>query len=455
MIYNFKSDQLQLTCINLTDEIKRGEILLNYDEITVFNSSVIKIKGSDNFLVASRGWYGDVRSWDGINFMILTILNKNLKKIKQNILDVDKNILNEKIVKRRVLKFKKFKSDNFVIHEDRGGRLGGPEDPRLFYQGNNIYIMVNQLNRSSKYSSPPRHMFVSKINLDTLEYKNRWDKSMGATEHRKTPLCEKISTRFEKNWGSFHYKDKLYMLYDINPLKIMEVDKDFKCKLVCNIEDKILKKIDQSYPDLDFHLRNSTNLVKLNGGKYLGLGHAVLDYKGNTDINKFLIPSFNKSLYSKGDKEYFKHFFKLYTGFFYVLDMNKKDIISLSPFFQLPNFESKQELIFFPCSIFIDKKDFVNISYSVGDNRSYFVKLHLNVVKISLYDKKNIDFQVNHNINPNYYLELIRSIRKLLGFSIAKKDYYKFKNVDNTLKTGKKSFNKSSKKTKKIKKKLK
>lgn len=455
MIYNFKSDQLQLTCINLTDEIKRGEILLNYDEITVFNSSVIKIKGSDNFLVASRGWYGDVRSWDGINFMILTILNKNLKKIKQNILDVDKNILNEKIVKRRVLKFKKFKSDNFVIHEDRGGRLGGPEDPRLFYQGNNIYIMVNQLNRSSKYSSPPRHMFVSKINLDTLEYKNRWDKSMGATEHRKTPLCEKISTRFEKNWGSFHYKDKLYMLYDINPLKIMEVDKDFKCKLVCNIEDKILKKIDQSYPDLDFHLRNSTNLVKLNGGKYLGLGHAVLDYKGKTDINKFLIPSFNKSLYSKSDKEYFKHFFKLYTGFFYILDMNKKDIISLSPFFQLPNFESKQELIFFPCSIFIDKKDFVNISYSIGDNRSYFVKLHLNVVKISLYDKKNIDFQVNHNINPNYYLELIRSIRKLMGYSISKKEYYKFKNVDKTLRTGKKSFNKSSKKTKKKTKKLK
>ena len=50
MIYNLKNDQLQLTCINLTDEIKRGEILLNYDEITVFNSSIIKIKGTDNFL---------------------------------------------------------------------------------------------------------------------------------------------------------------------------------------------------------------------------------------------------------------------------------------------------------------------------------------------------------------------------------------------------------------------
>ena len=446
MIYKFKDNQLKLTCINLTEEIKRGEILLNYPEITVFNSSILPIKGTDNFLVASRGWYGNVRSWDGINFVILSIFNKHMKKIKQSILDVDKNILNENIVRRKVLKFKEFKNDKFVIHEDRAGRLGGPEDPRLFYHGKDIYILVNQLNRSSKYSSPPRHMFVSKINIDTLEYRNRWQKSEGIQEHQKTPICEKISTSFEKNWGSFNYKNKLYMLYDVNPLKIMEVDKDFKCKLVCNIEDKILKKIDQSYPDLGFHLRNSTNLVKLSGSKYLGLGHAVLDYKGQTDINKLLIPSLKKSSYSKIDKEYFKHFFKLYTGFFYVLDMDKKDIVSLSPFFQLPNFESKQELIFFPCSIFIDKKDFVNISYSVGDNRSYFVKLHLNIVKISLYDKKNIDFQVNHNINPNYYLELIRSIRKLLGYSISKREYYKFKDVERTLKTGKKTLKKKKSK---------
>lgn len=450
MIYNFKEDQLKMRCINLTEEIKRGEVLLNYDEITVFNSAILPIKGTTNFLVATRGWYGNIRSWDGINFVILSIFNKDMRKIRQNILDVDKKILNENIVKRKVLKFKEFKLDKFVIHEDRAGRLGGPEDPRLFYHNGDIYIMVNQLNRSSKYSNPPRHMFVSKINLDTLEYKNRWDKSNDDKEkHKKTPLCEKLSTSFEKNWGSFTYKNKLHMLYDINPLKIYTVDKDFKCKMICNIEDKILKRIDESYPDLKFHLRNSTNLVKLDGNKYLGLGHAVLDYKGNIDINKYFIPSFDKSKYSKDDKAYFKKFFKLYTAFFYVLDMNKKDIINLSPFFQLPNYESKQELIFFPCSIFIDKKDFVNISYSVGDNRSYFVKLHLNIIKISLYDKKNIDFQVNHNINPNYYLELIRSIRKLMGYSISKKEYYKFKDVDRTLKTGKKTL-KKKKKSKKL-----
>ena len=63
--------------------------------------------------------------------------------------------------------------------------------------------------------------------------------------------------------------------------------------------------------------------------------------------------------------------------------MNKKRINEISPFFQLPNYESKQELIFFPTSIYLDDNKYVNISYNVGDNRSYFVRLHLDIIKIS------------------------------------------------------------------------
>jgi len=422
MIYNFKEDQLNLTCINLSDEIKRGEPLLNYDEITILNSSILNIKGSSNLLIASRGWYGNIRSWDGINFVILSVFNNKLKKIKQKILDIDETILNKNLLKRKLLKFKKFEEGKFVIHEDRSGRLGGPEDPRLFYYNDDIYIMVNQLNSNNKYSKPPRHMFISKIDLDKLHY-----------DTNKTNLCEALSTSFEKNWGSFMYKKKLHMLYSINPLKIYEVDKKFKCKMLCDYHDKIFKKIEESYPELDFHLRNSTNLLELKKNEYLGMGHGVLDFKGNTDINKYLIPSLNDSKYSKIDKRYFKLFFKLYTGFFFILNLKKKEVTHISPFFQLPNYESKQELIFFPSSIFLDDDDFVNISYNVGDNRSYYVKLHLNLIKLSLYDKNNIDFQVNYNINPNYYLELIRNIRKLLGYSIARSDYYKFKDVHITI----------------------
>jgi len=438
MIYNFKEDQLNLTCINLSDEIKRGEPLLNYDEITILNSSILNIKGSSNLLIASRGWYGNIRSWDGINFVILSVFNNKLKKIKQKILDIDETILNKNLLQRKLLKFKKFEEGKFVIHEDRSGRLGGPEDPRLFYYNDDIYIMVNQLNSNNKYSKPPRHMFISKIDLDKLHY-----------DTNKTNLCEALSTSFEKNWGSFMYKKKLHMLYSINPLKIYEVDKKFKCKMLCDYHDKIFKKIEESYPELDFHLRNSTNLLELKKNEYLGMGHGVLDFKGNTDINKYLIPSLNDSKYSKIDKRYFKLFFKLYTGFFFILNLKKKEVTHISPFFQLPNYESKQELIFFPTSIFLDDDDFVNISYNVGDNRSYYVKLHLNLIKLSLYDKNNIDFQVNYNINPNYYLELIRNIRKLLGYSIARSDYYKFKDVHITIGSKhklKKTKNKSKKK---------
>ena len=429
MKYNLTQEQLKLSCINLSEEIKRDDKLLTNKDITIFNSSILPLNNSDNLLIASRGWYGNVRSWDGINFVILSLFSKNMKKLKQNILDIDPNL-----VKNKEIKFKEFKH-KIIPHEKH--ILEGPEDPRLFYHNDQIYILVNELNK--KQEETPRHMFVSKVNLDKLEY-----------DINKDNLCEELSTKFEKNWGTFIHNKKLHMLYDINPLKILEVNDDFKCKIVCNINDKVLKKIQESYPELNFHIRNSTNLVDLGSGKYLGMGHGVLDYKGDSNLNKYFIPAIDKSKYSKDDKVYFKKFFKLYTAFFFILDMKKKEITELSPFFQLPNYESKQELIFFPTSIYLDKDNYVNISYNIGDNRSYFVKLHLDIIKISLYDKNNIDFQVNHNINPNYYVELIRNIRKLMGYNVLKKDYYKFKDVNKTLssrgsKTKKKSKKKSNK----------
>ena len=429
MKYNLKQEQLKLVCINLSEEIKRDDKLLTNKDITIFNSSILQLKNSDNLLIASRGWYGNVRSWDGINFVILSLFSKNMKKLKQNILDIDPNL-----VKNKEIKFKEFKHE-IIPHEKH--ILEGPEDPRLFYHNDQIYILVNELNKNKEET--PRHMFVSKVNLEKLEY-----------DVNKDNLCEELSTKFEKNWGSFIHNKKLHMLYDINPLKILEVNDDFKCKMVCNINDKVFKKIHESYPELNFHIRNSTNLVDLGSEKYLGMGHGVLDYKGNSNLNKYLVPAIDKSEYSNDDKAYFKKFFKLYTAFFFILDMKKKEITELSPFFQLPNYESKQELILFPSSIYLDKDNYVNISYSVGDNRSYFVKLHLDIIKISLYDKNNIDFQVNHNINPNYYVELIRNIRKLMGYNVLKKDYYKFKDVNKTLSSrGAKTKKKSKKKSKK------
>ena len=418
--------KLRLICINLSDEISKGDSFLSNKDVTIFNSSILEIESSDKLLIASRGWYGNVRSWSGINFVVLSLFTKKLKKIRQNILDID-----PKIVRDHNLKYSD-QVGKIIPHGEK--ILEGPEDPRLFYHKGDIYILINELNDKKQ-----RHMFISKIDLESLTYGD------------KIEICKSLSTDFEKNWGPFIYKNKLHMIYDINPLKIFEFDEDFKCKMVCNINDKILKKFNESYPDLHFHIRNSTNLIDVGKNQYLGMGHGVLDYKQDVDINKYLIPSIDKSKYSQSDKDYFKRFFKLYTGFFYKLDMNSKEIIEISPFFQLPNYESKQELIFFPTSIYLDDKKFVNISYNVGDNRSYFLRLHLDVVNISLYKKQNIDFQVNHNINQNYYLELVRSIRKVLGYPIERKEYYRFGDVDRLYASKRKRL-KNKRKTKRKKK---
>ena len=72
-------EKLRLTCINLSEEISRGDDFLCNKDVTIFNSSIIQLKDTSNLLIASRGWYGDVRSWSGINFVIISLFSKELK----------------------------------------------------------------------------------------------------------------------------------------------------------------------------------------------------------------------------------------------------------------------------------------------------------------------------------------------------------------------------------------
>ena len=147
-------EKLRLICINLSEEIAKDDVFLRNKDVTIFNSSIIELKNSDKLLIASRGWYGNIRSWSGINFVIISLFTKELKKIKQNILDID-----PKVLENKDLKFKSL--ENKII--PHGEKLSvGPEDPRLFYHKGEIYILINELNKNKQ-----RHMFISKI--DTKE----------------------------------------------------------------------------------------------------------------------------------------------------------------------------------------------------------------------------------------------------------------------------------------------
>ncbi len=390
-----KEKDLKIHIIDITKELKKKDNFLNHKDVVIFNSSILPINNSQ-YLVASRGWYGNIRSWDGYNFIILTIMTKKFKMVRQNILEIDKSILKKKE------KFKTYKR-KIVMHEKQV--LEGPEDPRLFMSDGNIYILINELYYASDDEKKPRFMHTAKIDIKNLTYSE------------KIPLCKLHNTSFEKNWGPFIYNKQLYMLYDINPLKVLKVHDNKNCSVTINKNDIYIKKIEKSFEnELKFHLRNSTNLIPF-GNKLLGMGHAVLDYKDNTNINKLLIPSIDKSNYSKKDKEYFKKLYKLYLGFFYILDMKKKEITKISPFFQLPKKGSKEELIFFPTSIIMDKDDVI-ISYSIGDNSSFICKINKEIIKMSLYDKKKIDMNKNYGINVRYIQELITNLRNMYNYDI-------------------------------------
>ena len=399
-----KESDLKLYITDITKELKRDNKFLNHKDVVIFNSSALPIN-SKHYLVASRGWYGNVRSWDGYNFIILTVMTTKFKKIKQNILEIDTDIVKEK------LKFKTFKR-KIVVHEKQV--LEGPEDPRLYEYKGDIYILINELYYQSEDVKKPRFMHTAKIDLKNLTYSE------------KETLCKLHSTAFEKNWGSFIYKKQLYMLYDINPLKVLKVHNNKDCSIYINRNDIFIRKIENSFGnELKFHMRNSTNLIPF-GNKLLGMGHAVLDYKDNVNLNKLLIPSIDKSDYSRSDKEYFKKMYKLYLGFFFILDMKKKEISKLSPFFQLPKKGSKEELIFFPTSL-NHVKDDIMITYSIGDNSSFVFKINKELVRMSLYDKRKIEMNTNYGINVRFIQELIINMRNMYNYDID--NYMKYEEV--------------------------
>ena len=48
-MYKFKNDDLKLSSISLSQEIRNGNSLLKNKDITIFNSSIIHVKGTSNY----------------------------------------------------------------------------------------------------------------------------------------------------------------------------------------------------------------------------------------------------------------------------------------------------------------------------------------------------------------------------------------------------------------------
>ena len=102
-------------------------------------------------------------------------MGSNYKKKRQNIIDIDVKVLKEKN-----LKFKEFKKK---IIEHQKTILEGPEDPRLFYYKNNIFMLINEID-DIKNIHVKDAMYLSTIDIDTLEY--------DAQKQRYVNYCQQI-----------------------------------------------------------------------------------------------------------------------------------------------------------------------------------------------------------------------------------------------------------------------
>ena len=133
--------KLRLICINLSDEISKEDPFLSNKDVTIFNSSILEINGSDKLLIASRGWYGNVRSWDGYNFIILTDEKNSIKGIKNHLI-IDKFPIKIKQIVEKInltLLKQNFSSQSEIIIKGYNLNLNSREISK-----NNIYLSLTE-----------------------------------------------------------------------------------------------------------------------------------------------------------------------------------------------------------------------------------------------------------------------------------------------------------------------
>ena len=293
-------------------------------------------------------------------------------------------------------------SSTEIISSSNGGLEDptnkGPEDPRIFTFDRTKYLLYNKLNDKKN-----RHMYYRKISQG--KEKEQYDKP----ENYDTEICLNISEIFEKNWGPFEYNNKLYFLYSLSPLKIINYDGDHStCNFIYDKKVIVFDFLINLYPELHLHIRNSSPLKKFitkdNKTYYLGIGHSVLDFQNDKEsLLKYFMRK-QKYPFDEFDLKYFtKDFGKIYYTFFYVMECisdTEYQIKSITPMFQFEN--NYDHTIEFACDLSIVDNDIVYIGYGVNDKSAVLQKMYLKEILTLMIDMNEINIK-NYDIDA-YFL---------------------------------------------------
>lgn len=145
------------------------------------------------------------------------------------------------------------------------------EDPRLFTWLDTLYCQFGNHYKPNPCSNIGLALLSDKYEVSNVIYPNYGGNTNKAIvtphtfKHPKGYFQSIIpGSTVEKNWGFFEYKSKLYCIYRLNPLEIMECNFEGDCHLVHKSEYTI------TFPDF---ISGGTPPVKV-GEKYCGFYHS-------------------------------------------------------------------------------------------------------------------------------------------------------------------------------------
>lgn len=223
----------------------------------------------------------------------------------------------------------------------------GPIEPRLFPFYNQTYISFNSA------------VHISKHMVDTTMF---WDFAndkfvMPLISHGQPQLQSKTSMPRDKHWSPFTHNDKFYLIYSIDPLRILYCNKSSQCRFVQNNADKHYK-----FDNFRDSLRGGTPTIHYSDNYYIMVAHSTL-YKRN------------------------KHYTRYYSVNLVVLRINSESdhqVIYLSaPIRFHPKLMNSIPIVrhkyidnpfLFPVSLLLESRDSVVIGGHINDHSSYLLR---------------------------------------------------------------------------------
>lgn len=289
----------------------------------VFNPSIIKV-AEDRYSIV----YRVVNLSCGLRKIATCQLNSNFEIIKDTITPL---------------------SDYIDFHDDL--KLDDRSrtwhaDPRYFRLTGKLYVTWND-----GAKKPSNNQFIQEIESEGL-------KPIGkAKVIRLEPYVERI----EKNWMFFEHDSKVYAIYSISPLLVLELDLSGESEILCSPFSNF--EWTSEYAPIYGEIRGGAQPLELGNNEFLKLSHS--SYK-NAAGKHIYHPCFIK--------------FKFINNSFKVIGESSgplaSNTLSYSEFL-LPKLNSKVESVIYPCGQIINNKNII-ISYGINDESSALAIYSLN-----------------------------------------------------------------------------